>query len=513
LFFCLRHYIAVLNPISQKGKLSKEHTFPEESIHVKTSISETRISTMEIVKENTGPLEATITMKVNEADYLEPVDKELKNLQKKMQEPGFRPGKVPIGLVKKKYGRSVVLEEVNKLQADKLFEYIKKEELNVLGNPMLDQAASDISEDADQKDFEFVYHIGLAPEIDLELSQDIDVDYHKITVEDQKVEDYVNEIRKRHGDYMNPGVSEEDDVLFGEFAELDEGGKPIEGGVTNKTNVYIHFLNDEDTKKELIGAKPGSAITMDVLKAVGAESEAAAMLGIKKEELSEHNSKYRFTVESISRIKPADLNEEFFEKALPGMDIKTEDAFRETLANQISDQYQADVDKHFRNLVSEKLIEITKLPLPESFLKKWLLDNNKEKLSEAQVDEEFEKAADAFRWQLIENHLIKAHELEVSPEEVKKQLEFFIRTQLAQYGQADIPQEIVDKYVQELGGKQEEVKKVYDHLYDAKLMKVFKEKLKLNEIEVSMEDFEKIVKEKYNKDEVADDAQNESKTE
>lgn len=468
---------------------------------------------MEIVKENTGPLEATITMKVNEEDYRDQVDKELKNLQKKMHEPGFRPGKVPIGMVKKKYGRGVVLEEVNKLQADKLFEYIKEQELNILGNPMLDQAASDISEDNNKSDFAFVYHIGFAPEIELELSQDIEVDYHKIKVEDKKVDDFVSEIRKRHGDYISPGVSEEDDVLFGEFAELDEAGNPIEGGITNKTNVYIRFLKDEEVKKELIGLKPGSVVTMDVQKAVGSEAEASAMLGINKEELAEHSANYRFTVESISRIEPAELNEELYEKAAPGMDIKTEEAFRESLAKQISQQYQIDVDKHFRNLVSEKLIEMTQLPLPESFLKKWLLENNKGKLTEEQIDDEFEKAADAFRWQLIENHLIKAHKVEVSPEEVKTQLEFFIRTQLLQYGQADMPQEIIDKYVHELGGKEEEVKKVYDHLYDSKLMKVFKENLKLKEIAISMEDFENIVKEKYNKDQAANEAQDEPKTE
>lgn len=464
---------------------------------------------MEIVKESTGTLEATIKIRIIEEDYREQVDKELKNLQKKMHEPGFRPGKVPMGLVKRKYGRSVVLEEVNKLQADKLFEYIKKEELNVLGNPMLDQAASEIPEDESNKDFEFVYHIGLAPDINLELSEEIEVDYHKIKVEDAKVDEYVEEIRNRHGNYINPGVSEETDILYGEFAELDDAGTPIEGGVTNKTNVYVRFVKDDDVKKDLIGLKPGSQIVMDLQKAAGSDTEAAAMLGIKKEELADHNNNYRFTVESISRIEPAELNEELFEKVFPGMDVKTEEAFRESIASQISTQYQVDVDKHFRNLVSEKLIEKTELSLPEAFLKKWLLENNKEKLSEEQVDGEFDKAADAFKWQLIENHLIKSHKLEVGPEEVKKQLEFFIRMQLSQYGQSDMPQDIIDKYVQELGGKEEEVKKVYDHLYDAKLMRVFKEKLKLNEIEVTMEEFEKIIQEKYSKDNEAGEDQNE----
>jgi len=203
---------------------------------------------MDIVKENTGQLEAIIKIKLNEEDYREQVSKELKNAQKKMQMPGFRPGKVPMGLVNKMYGKSVLVEEVNKILADALYKYIQEEKLNVLGNPLPDdEAAANIDWD-NQKEFEFQYRIGLSPEVDLELSDAIEVDYHKIKVADESIDQFITEARKRHGNMINPGTAEAEDVLYGEFTELDDNGNPKEDGKTNKTNVFIRFIKDEAIK-------------------------------------------------------------------------------------------------------------------------------------------------------------------------------------------------------------------------------------------------------------------------
>ncbi len=467
---------------------------------------------MDIVKENTGQLEAIVKIKLTEEDYREQVSKELKNAQKKMQMPGFRPGKVPMGLVNKMYGKSVLVEEVNKILADALYKYIQEEKLNVLGNPLPDDEAAANIDWENQNEFEFQYRLGLSPEFDLELSDDIEVDYHKIKVAKESIDQFIGEARKRHGNMINPGTAEAEDVLYGEFTELDDKGIPKEEGKTNTTNVFISFIKDEAIKSQLIGAKAGSTVDMDILKAVESETEAASMVGLKKEELPEHNPVFRFVIESISRVEPAEMNEEFYKKVAPDKDIKTEEDFRKFVEEQIEMQYQTDVDKHFRNVVSEKLIGITELPLPDSFLKKWLLENNKEELTAEKVEDEFEKAADTFRWQLIENHLIKKYEIEVKPEEVNSELEYFIKAQLAQYGQTDIPQEILDKYVKELGSKQEEVKKVYDHLFDKKLMTLFKDKLKLNEIKMEMDEYVKMVNKKYSPDTQEPDADSEKET-
>lgn len=452
---------------------------------------------MNIEKETTGNLEATLKVKLIEDDYREKVEKELKNTQKKVQMPGFRPGKVPMGMVKKLYGKSILAEEVNKIMADAVVNYIKEEKLDILGSPIPDAASTGEVDYEGQKEFEFHYSIGLKPEIDLELSEDIEMEYHKIIVPDERIDSIIDDNRKRHGKLIYPGVAEEDDVLAGEFIEVDEANNPIEDGKVNKTNVFIRYIENSEIKNELIGAKPGSQIVMDVLKAVDSETEAAAMVGVKKDELSQHSPFFRFTIDSISRIEPAEMNEDLYEKIAPGKEIKTEEELRDFLRDQLSKQYQAEVDKHFRNEVSEKLISITGLPLPESFLKKWLLENNKKELSKEKVEKEFERAADGFRWQLIENHLIEKYNIEVKPDEVNRQLELFIKAQLAQYGQQELPQEILDKYVNELKSKEEEVKKVYEYIFEIKLISLLKEKIKLHEKELSFEDFSDFISEKY----------------
>ncbi len=454
---------------------------------------------MEIVQEQKGPLEAVLKVRLNEDDYGDQVEKELKNMQKKAQMPGFRPGKVPKGLVMKMYGKSILAEEVNKILADAVYKHIKENELNVLGNPLPDQEQADNIDWENQKEFELHYHIGLAPEINLELNEEIEVDYHKIRVEDEVVDNYIQDIRKRYGKMTNPGVAEAEDVAFGEFVEMEDEKTPKTEGHEHKSNVYIQYIRDEDLKKQLIGKKPGDSLVFDVKESVGQDSEAAAMIGVKKEELDNYGPLFRFTIESISRVEPADVNSELFSKAAPEENVETEEQFREVVREQVSKQYQADADKHFKNLVMEKLLEVTKLDLPEEFLKKWLLDTNKEELSKEKVENEFDQFSDSFRWQLLENYLIKEYKIEVKPEEVNKQLEDFIRAQLKQYGQENVPQDILDQYVKNISGNKEEVKKVYDHLFDQKLLELFREKINLNTVETGYDDFVKLVTEKYKK--------------
>lgn len=239
------------------------------------------------------------------------------------------------------------------------------------------------------------------------------------------------------------------------------------------------------------------------MKAVENETEAAGMIGVKKDELSNFNPMFRYTVENIFRIEPAELNEELFTKALPGEEITTEEAFRQRIADQLSGQYQVDSDKHFRNEVMKKLLEETKLELPEAFLKRWLTEANKDEFSSEQVDSEFPMLLDTFRWQLIESHIASEHKLEVSREEITAHLGSFMRAQLRQYGQENVEQSMIDGFVDRIMGNQEEIKKVYDELFDNKLLALYKEKLRLNEVEISYDDFVKLVTEKYQAEKAA----------
>lgn len=452
---------------------------------------------MNIVQEEKGQLEAVLKVQIKEEDYQDKVSAELKNMQRKAQMPGFRPGKVPFGMIQKMYGKSVLAEEVNKVMVDAVYQYIKDNDLNVLGNPLPDMEHAQNLDWENQTEFEFQYIVGLAPEVSLSLSPEIEIDYYKVVANDAIVDTHVKDVARRYGKMMNPEVSEKDDVLKGDFTEMQSEEEVKPEGHTHNSNVYIQYIRDEQVKEKLIGIKPGDSVVFNPIQAVESETEVASMLGVKKEELGNYNPLFKFTIESISRIEPAVIDQEFFDKVAPGKGISSEEELREFMREQISSQYQADADKHFRNEVIKKLLGLANLPLPEEFLKKWLIETNKEELTEQKIEEDFDKFADSFRWQLLENHFLKENNVEVSPDDVKAHLEEYMRAQMRQYGQQDIEQSLIDGFVANILKNQDEVKKVYDHLFDIKMMELFKTKLKLNEIEIGFDDFVKLVTEKY----------------
>lgn len=454
---------------------------------------------MNIVQENTGELTTTLKITLTPEDYQQKVDSAMKDLQKKAQMPGFRPGKVPMGMVKKLYGKSVLAEEVNKILVDAVYDYVKEKDINMLGNPLPDHdKAEDIDWD-NQTEFEFFYEIGMAPEINLNLSEDIEVEYHDIKVEDTLVDETIQDIAKRNGKPISPDVSEEGDVLFGKFEELDGDGNVLEDGLKHESNLYIQYLKDEETKKKLTGAKAGDVADLDLVKSVDNEAEMANMLGIKKEELVNYGKNFRFTIQRISRIEPAEINQELFKKVAPDQEITEEEAFREFIREQMAKQYQHDVDKHFKNEAIKTIVEKADISLPEEFLKKWLIASNKDnqEFSAEQVDQEFETFADSFKWKLIEGHLVKEHQIEVKPEEVTQFLKNYMRNQLQQYGQPDPEEEMLNGFVQRIMSNQEEVKKVYEQLLDVKILELFKNQLKLNKKQVTFDEFVKEMTEKY----------------
>jgi trigger factor len=454
---------------------------------------------MNITKENKGNLAATLKIQLTKEDYNAKVEKALKDMQRKAQMPGFRPGKVPMGLVKKMYGKSVLADEVNKVMIDGIYDYIKENEINILGNPLPDHDKASGIDWENQTDFEFHYDIGIAPAIDLELSDEISVEYYKIKIEDSMVEDTITDIARRYGKMINPETSEKDDVLFGEFAELDGDGNLIEDGLKNKSNLFIQYIKDEDTRNSLIGKKSGESIDVDIVKSVENESEMAGMLGIKKEELDQYGKNFRFTIERISRIEPAELNNDLFTKVAPETSITTEEDFREYMRTQLSKRYQADADKHFRNEAIKVIVEKANLELPEEFLKRWLLETSKDndQITAEQVENEFVSFADSFKWQLIENHLIKNNNIEVKTEEVVAYLKDYMRIQLKQYGQENPDDEVLNDFVNRIMTNKDEVKKVYDQLFDTKTLELFKEKLKLDKKEVNFDEFVNIMTERY----------------
>lgn len=451
---------------------------------------------MNIVKEHTSELEAILKIQITEDDYREKVEKTLKDLQRKANVPGFRPGKVPAGMVKKMYGKSVLVEEVNKVISDSLYEYIKSEKLHVLGSPLADQSQGlDIDWDT-QNTFEFSFEIGLSPVITISL-EDSTIDYYAIQVEDKTVQDYVEDICRRNGEMAHPEIAEEDDLLFGEFVELNADGSERENGVKHKSNLYIKFVKEEELKNQMIGAAKDAVFTFDIVKATGNETEAASMVGLKKEELENINPVFKFTVENVSRLKPAEINQELFDKVLPGQGIENEEAFRDFVKDQVSKQFEVDSDRQFKIDAIKKLIDTANISLPDNFLKKWLLDQNSDQLNNENIDEEYEKYKDSLKWQLIESKISSDYKVEVTADEIKNHLKAFMAEQMRRYGQANADEEMLENFATRVMKDEKEVKNVYDRLFDDKVFQLLKNKLKLNAVEVTYDDFVKLVAEKH----------------
>lgn len=452
---------------------------------------------MNIVLEKKDNLHALLNIDLHQEDYKEKVSDELKKIQRKAQLPGFRPGKVPMGIVNKMYGKSIKAEEINKILIDGIYKFLKDNELEVMGHPLPDQDAAENIDWESQTSFNFTYEIGLAPKVELLLSENIEVEYPKIVADAQTVETHLDNLRRRYGAMIQPEITEQEDMLYGEFAELEQSGTMKAEGHTCRNNLLIKYIADKDVREKLIGIKVGDVVEFNVLKAVENESEAASLLGLKKEELVNFNAEFRFTLEKISRIEPANLDQVFFDKVFPESGIQDESKLREAVAEQISQQYQIDADKHFRNEVMKTLIKESGLELPESFLKKWVVAANKDEYTPERIEMEFPKLADSFRWQLIENHLVNVHGIMVNDDEVTAHLEHYIKSQFKQYGQQEVEQSVIDGFVKRIKDNQEELKKVYDNLADQKLLALYKEKLKLKVVEFSFDDFVKFVTEKY----------------
>jgi len=446
---------------------------------------------MNITQENKANLTATLKIQLAKNDYQEKVDKALKEMQKKAQMPGFRTGKVPMGIVKKLYGKSVLAEEINKVLVDGMYEYIKEKDLKILGNPLPDHDATPEIDWENQSDFEFHYQVGMAPQINIELDNYLEIEYLDIKIEDSMIDEALNDLRRKYGNLVNPEAVDKNDVVYGEFMQLDSAGTPVEGGLTNKSNLFVQYLKDEATKSSFVGKKNGETIDLDLAKSVENEAEIANMLGINKENLINYGSNFRFTIEKISRIDPAELNEEFFVKAAPGKNITSEGAIREFIKEQLQEQYRRDSDKHFRNEAIKAIVEKAAVELPEEFLKRWLRETNNEnqKISQEDIDKEFTSSKNAFKWQLIENVIVSNYKIEVANEELDAYLRDYIRIQLMQYGQDSPAAELIDSFVQRIMGNKEELKKVYDKLYEAKITDLLKAKLKVVTKEVSFQEF------------------------
>ncbi len=453
---------------------------------------------MEITRENTGELTATIKMVISPADHNESVTKILKDYQRKANVPGFRPGHVPFGMIKKLYGGAVFAEEVNKLVSDKLHQYITDENLDILGQPIPNTSLTPEFDWKEGQDIEFYFDLGMTPKFDFVLDENIAVDYHVIKVDDTMVDKYLDDMRQRFGNMINPEVAGEKDVLFGDFVQLNADGSVLEGGITHTSKLTVDLVSDQEVKSKLIGSKVGDSIAFNPLKATGNATEASAMLGISKEEVEGMESDFMYTISEISTMSPAEMNEEFFGKVFPEAGITTEDAFRNQVRNESEKAFVADSDHLFAHHSQDKLIESVSIQLPDEFMKRWLIESNEGKLTAEDIERDYDKYAEGMKWQLIENKIILEAGIEVGDAEIKDYVKDYYlqgwRTLQLTEDLLERLETIADSFIKD---KPAEVRRIVDSLYGQRVTAYIKSKVKLVEKEISYDEFIKLDAEKH----------------
>ncbi len=443
---------------------------------------------MEIVKENIDDLNAIIKVKIAKEDYNDSYEKALKNVRKQVQMPGFRQGQVPASVVKKKYGVSILGEELDKVLNSALFDYIKENELDVLGQPIPKTDENKAIDFKNPSDFEFSYEIGLAPAFEVKLTKKEKHTYNKVKVDSELIDKQVSDFAKRYGSLAAVDKSGEKDMIMASFKELDENDKLVEGGFTHSSTVSVEFTEDKAAKKKLIGLKAGDVLIIDPKTISRGAADLAAMLNISKEAAEKFDKNVELTVTEVKRLEETNVDQELINKIYGEGVVDGVEAFRAKIEEEMSSMFNADSDRLFKRDFANKLVDKLSLSLPDEFLKRWIGMSNEEVTAE-QIEAEYDQYAESLKWQLIENKIIKDNKLEVSNDEAIEYTKDLLGKQYAQYGMMIPEEEEFNKMAMSVLGNKDEGKKIYDALYESKVLDYLKSAVKVEEKELSYDEF------------------------
>lgn len=446
---------------------------------------------MNITRENIDNLNAVLKVKVGPEDYQQRVESALKEYQKKVNMPGFRPGKVPTGMVRKMYGKSILVDEINKLLSDSLYSYIRENKIDILGNPLPKTDDGRTIDWDNQKEFEFTYDLGLAPQFEVSISSDDKFTMDVIKVDDQLIDKYVNDIRRSYGKPGNPEVSEDKDLLFGDFVELDANGEILPGGIFKSSSIAIDRIKSEDIKSKLIGLKRDDKVVLDASQLSENPADLAAMLGIDKAQAETIRSSFQFTVKNIARMEPAEVDQALFDRVYGAGKVTSEEEFRNKIREELRNMFKAESDRKLMTKIQQSLLEKVNLQLPDEFLKRWLVVANEKPVSYEQVSAEYDQYANGLKWQLIENKILKENDIKVSEEEALAYTKSLVNNQFMRYGKMDADDEELTAAAKDVLKKESEAKRIYDSLYDQKMMELFRSRFTIETNEVPYEDFYK----------------------
>jgi trigger factor len=441
---------------------------------------------MDITKHDIDQLNAEIKINLTPADYETRVNEAIKKVQRQASMPGFRPGKVPAGIIKKQYGTQILVDEINKLLNDAIHKYIEDNKIDILGNPLpKDQTSVDFEK---QKDFEFTYQVGLAPQFDVSLGAKDTFTFKTVKVDDELVDKYIKDVRRNYGKPTNPETASEKDVVFVDINELDETGAIKAGGIFKSTSLSAERLTNEKAKAKLIGAKKEDKIVINADELYETALDKSVSLGLDKEVAENTHCDLQLTVKNIARMDDAELNQELFDKVYGPGKITSEEEFRNKIREELSMMFHADSERFLKTEVENQLVNKLNLQLPDEFLKRWLMAVNEKPVTKEELEKDYPNYAKAMQWRLIENKIIKDNHLKVDAEEAQEEAKAFIRGEYARYGQTPQDEE-VEKIAKDLLSKEKEAQRIFENLYSKKVLGLIREKCTLETKEVSYDEF------------------------
>ena len=461
--------------------ISKIHTL---FFYIFASLSR---QTMNISKKKIENNHIKLIVKIVKNDYGTKVQESLKDYQKKMNLPGFRVGKVPMSIVKSKYELAIRAEEINKILSSTIDEYIKKNQINILGNPLPIENKVDFIKDSD---YTFEFELGIQPNVDLSKLEKSKVNFYDIKVSNDKVTEYINSVQKRFGNIKSFEKITLDDMLSVEMLQIvkKDSTEPIKVN----TSFLVNKIEDNTIKKSFLKLKKTNSIEFDIQKAFSNHADVASMLKISKENAESLSGKFLCTINDISRLVPAELDEDLFKKVYPSKLIKNKKEFTKEIADEISNNYSKDSDRKFFNDCSTLFVDKSSIDFPEKFLKKWLKKNLKKQLSEEEFNDEYKNYLKYLSWQLIENEICTQNNIKVTNQMLKDFTKAYVLKQMKSYGNIQMGNKEIDGIVENVLKNQKESEKMMNEVIMIELTSYFKKKIKTNKKTVTLNEFIKL---------------------
>lgn len=446
---------------------------------------------MNVERKDLDAVNVQLVISVVKADYEEKVKKDINTTRKRVNMPGFRPGHVPTDMVKKMYGTQILVDNINKLVSEELYKYIKDNNMSILGDPLPSENQKDVNFETDE-DFEFAFDLGMAPEIAAKVDGKTKIPYYQIELTDTMIDDQVKTYASRFGSYSKADKSEEKDILK---VDAEEVGK--EDGIKLTDAIFsAQYIADSKAKKSFVGKSVGDVVTMNPSKAYDNENEVAALLKIKKEEISNHNGDFNFTIKEITRYTDAEVNQELFDKVFGKDSVKDEKSFREKIKEQIQKNLDADSDYKFGLDAREILIKNAgDVQFPDAFLKRWAKTTNKE-LTDEKLDEQYPDMINDLKWHLIQEKIAKSNDVKIEDNDVDEFAKKVALAQFAQYGMSNVPDDVLNGYVADMKKDQKAINNMLNGVMNEKINAIIKSTAKLDEKKISLEDFNKLLEKK-----------------